>query len=153
MALNNTIVNSGGFGFSVQSVGGVWNWFVKANNIQGLGQLYQIDNIITPYGKFVDAQIPLPGDVVIAMASSLQEIQQQLAPLVMLLSGTPLSYSVTVTEGDPSTYVATVPFTNAGAFGSFLSSASTSDSSWLTAVPSNIVGIGKNQPAQIKMNV
>ena len=139
--------------FNVSSVGGTWSWTVLANNVQGLGQQYQVVDVMTPYGKFTDVVVPLPGDVVTAMADSISQLQEQLAPRVLLLSGTPSSYSATVTEGDTALSLATVPFVNAGAFGSFLTVTATPDSPWLTAAPPKVSGLGKNQSGQTSIGV
>lgn len=141
-------VSSGGFSFTTASVGGNWSWFVSARNITNLGQTYHVVDIITPYGKFTDVAVPLPGDVVLSMADSITQLQQQLVPVLTLVSGTPTSYALTVTEGDPSIQLAVVPFQNTGAFGSFLTAGVSSDVPWLTETPTQFIGIGKNQQAQ-----
>ena len=146
-------VSSGGFTFNIASVGGQWSWTVQAQNVQGLGQLYQLVDIATPYGKLTDVAVPLPGDVVTAMAQSLLELQGQLAPSIVLLSGTPTSYSTTVTEGDSAVAVAALGYTNGGAFGSFLSTSSTPDSPWLTVNPPGSTGVGKSQPGTLNIGI
>ena len=146
-------VQSGGFSFNIASVGGYWSWTVLANNIQGLGQRYQVIDINTPYGRLIDAAIPIPGDVITAMSDSIAEMQQQLAAAVSLVTGTPSSYSLTVTEGEAASIIASVPFTNSGAFGSFLSVSSTPGSPWITANPTSTIGVGKNQQAQISIGI
>jgi hypothetical protein len=148
-----TIVSGGGFEFSTESVGGVWRWTVQANNLQGVGQLYQIINIYTPYGFLVDTQIPIPGDVVTSMAQSITQFQQQLDPLLALVDPIQTSFSVTVTEGDPVTGVGSVSIQNSGAFGSFMTAIATPDSSWIQVSPNSIIGLGKNEQGSFNIAV
>lgn len=145
-------VSGGGFLFERTSVGGKWYWTVRANNVQGVGQSYQVVDIQTPFGKMTDASIPLPGDVVTAMAESIAEMQSQLSPRVASVTGQPTSYSLTVTEGDPATALTELEFINSGAFGSFMDMSATSSAPWLS--PSGPVrGIGKNQTGRISLRV
>ena len=148
-----TNLSNGGFTFSINSVGGVWSWAVQANNIQGSNQLYQVADIQTPFGAFVNASIPLPGDVVLAMSDTLQQFQSQLSPHISLLSPGTTTFSQTVTEGDASFIVATVPFQNSGAFGSFLTATATPDSPWLQANPPVIAGLNKNDQGQFSVKL
>ncbi len=144
-------VTGGAFSFSTFSVGGMWQWDVRANNTQGLGQTYQIANINTPYGPLNAADIPIPGDVLSSMCDSLNQLQQQLGPLIVLNSGTQTQYVLTVTEGDPSVFVGDVKYFNAGAFGSFMTATTISDVPWLVPNPSQTIGIGKNQTGQVSI--
>ena len=141
-----TTVNSGGFRFSKFSVSGCWYWSVLASNTEGANQQYYIHDIQTPYGRITDGiDTPIPGDVVVEMASSLSQFQQQLSPLLALVSGQQTVYNVTVTQGDPSSSVGSINFLNAGAFGSFMTASASPTAPWLSASPTFIPGIGQNQ--------
>ncbi len=146
-----TGVRGGGFTFDVCSVGGMWTWRVTASNVHGQGQLYQVEDIRTPFGPLAATDIPLPGEVVTAMADSLNTFQQQLQPRVQLTS--PASLSLTVTEGDVSTSAGSITFTNAGALGSFMNAVGSPDSPWLSADPPSVQGVGKNASAQMGVRV
>lgn len=148
-----TSIAAGGFTFDICSVGGQWYWTVRANNIRGSNQLYEIADIRTPFGDFNDVAVPLPGDVVLAMADTLRQFQQQLAPLLQLLSPGTVAFPVTITEGDPSASVAVVPFTNAGAFGSFLTAVATPDVPWLSPTPPVVAGLNKNDQGQFTVSL
>jgi hypothetical protein len=140
---------SGGFRFSQISVGGTWYWSVTADNILGAGQLFYVRDIETPFGKLTNGvDVPIPGDVVNAMASSMAQFQQQLAPLIALVSGQQTTIAVTVTQGDPASQVGAINVVNAGAFGSFMTASATPTAPWLSASPTAIPGIGQNQQAQ-----
>jgi hypothetical protein len=148
-----TSISAGGFSFDLDSVGGKWYWTVQADNIQGSSQLYRVINIMSPFGRFSDVELPLPGDVVLAMADTLMQVQQQLAPLLSIISPSNPNISVTVTEGDPSSSIATIIFQNAGAFGSFLTATATPDVPWLQADPTVVAGLNKNEQGQFKVLV
>lgn len=146
-----TGVRGGGFDFDVQSVGGLWQWRVTASNVQGAGQLYQVEDIRTPFGSLATVDSPIPGDVIAAMADSLSTFQQQLQPKIVLTGTSGLD--VTVTEGDPVLFVGSLTFVNGGAFGSFMTATGAPDSPWLGVDPPSVAGIDKNQSAQMSVRV
>ncbi|OPZ35429.1 MAG: hypothetical protein BWY99_02256 [Synergistetes bacterium ADurb.BinA166] len=146
-------VAAGGFTFDKISVGGTWYWTVRATNVQNSSQLYQVADITSPFGKLAAVDVPIPGDVVLEMASTIAQLQEQLAPLLALVGSTPTSYSVTVTEGDPMLSIAAVPFQNAGAFGSFLTAVATPSAPWLSAAPPTVAGLNKNDQGQFTIRV
>jgi len=142
-------VASGGFRFRKISVGGAWYWSIDANNIQGANQQYYVRDIQTPFGRYTDGvDVPIPGDVVTEMASSLAQFQQQLAPLLAVVAGQQTTLNVTVTQGDPASAAGAINIVNAGAFGSFMTASATPTVPWLSASPTVIPGIGQNQQAQ-----
>lgn len=146
-------VSGAGFSFTKNSVGGAWSWSISAANVSGSSQEFSVSDITSPFGRLGNISIPIPGDVITAMAESLSDLQNQLVPSITLVSGTPTSYSITITEGDSSSSVASIPFTNSGAFGSFLTASSTPGSSWLSSSPAVIPGLGKNRQAQFNASV
>lgn len=148
-----TVVSGGGFEFQVESVHGVWRWLVRANNLQGVGQLYELVNITTPFGSLFQTQIPIPGDVVEAMAQSLHDLQSQLAPLMVLVPPSVTSFNLLVTEGDPDQAIGSVEVQNAGAFGSFMTATSTPSVPWLSASPNFVQGIGKNEKTTFSLSL
>lgn len=148
-----SVVSGGGFIFSQVSVGGKWTWTVQASNVQGAGQLYQVADIRSPFGRLTDVNVPIPGDIITAIASTLDQFRQQLAPQLALSSPGTSSFSLTVTEGDPAVQVAIVPFQNIGAFGSFMDVTAVSNSPWLASDPTVVSGIGKNEQGQVALFV
>lgn len=146
-----TSVIGGGFRFSVPATGGDWSWEVAVNNIRGDGQKINIRDIRTPFGPIYTTEIPIPDSVILAMADSVSQFQQQLSPQVFLLSQS--SYTLTVTEADPASQIATIIFENVGQLGSYMSVAVTPDSPWLTANPPSISGIMKNGQGQSSIQI
>lgn len=133
------------FKFNTESTGGTWSWTVRSNNLQGLGQLYEVVDIYTPWGSFYIAEIPLPGDVVSAMSDSLTSVQDQLAPLLALVNPSSTMFNVIIVEGDSNQEVAEIAIMNVGAFGSFMTATATPSAAWLSATPSSITSIGRNE--------
>lgn len=137
-------VSGGSFQFDVASVGGRWSWGVRANNVQGAGQLYEVHDVQSPYGPIERVAFPIPGDVILEMAASVQSVQGQLAPLLALVTPGVVSFSITIVEGDPNQNVATVPFQNVGNFGSFMTVTGTPGVPWLQVNPASVAGVAKN---------
>ena len=148
-----TVVSGGCFEFQVESVYGTWRWLIRANNLQGVGQLYELINIATPFGPLFQTQVPIPGAVIEAMAQSLSDVQDQLAPLMILVPPSPTSFNLLVTEGDPDQEVGAAEVQNAGAFGSFMTATATPNVPWLSASPSFAQGIGKNEKVTFSLSL
>lgn len=148
-----TVVSGGGFDFQVESVHGVWSWRVRTNNLQGVGQLYEVINVTTPFGPLFNTQIPIPGDVVSSMAQSILDLQSQLSPLLAVVPPSSLSFSILITEGDPNQAIGTTEIQNVGAFGSFMTVTATPSVAWLSATPGFVQGIGKNEKAVFSLSL
>jgi len=141
------------FKFDIASTGGTWAWTVRSNNLQGLGQLYEVIDITTPWGPFTVTEIPIPGDVVTSMADSLTQVQNQLAPLLALVDPTAITFNVTIVEADPNQEVGTVAVINVGAFGSFMTATATPDSAWLNTTPASVSGLARNDQANFNISL
>jgi hypothetical protein len=139
--------------FKQQSTGGYWSWTITANNIVGVNQLYQVENILSPFGRLYDVAIGIPADIINAMADSIVQMQQQYAPLLALVQPFSINISAAVTEGDSNVNIATIPVQNAGAFGSFMTITSTPSVPWLTVSPMSIAGIGRGEQGQMSVQL
>lgn len=145
-------VIGGGFSFTKISVGGVWMWTVKSMNIQGANQSFYVTDIGTPFGRLTDGiEVPIPGDVIQEMSSTLSQFQQQLYPKLALVSGQQTSFNITVTQGDPASTVGAINFMNIGAFGSFMSATAAPTVPWLFGSPPTVTGLDKNDSGQIAL--
>lgn len=67
-----TLIRYSDFQFQVTLPRGSWRWTTRVDNLFGAGSA-QILNVITPYGLLRDS-IPLPGEVVFAMADSIKSV-------------------------------------------------------------------------------
>lgn len=141
------VVSGSGFQFSVNSTGGVWSWSVVSRSIPGAGVFYEIHDFRTPWGPLAQAAIPIPSDVIISIADTVSEVQQQLSPQLSLAPPSQSSFTVVITEGDPNQLVAEVPVVNSGAFGSVMVVSATPSVPWLKPDPGVIQGLGKNDVA------
>lgn len=145
------IVSGGGYRFHIASTGGTWEWIVDATNVESAGQFYRVMDISTPYGPLVHLAIPIPADVIQAMANSISCVQQKLEAHMSLVQPATTVFSLAVTEGDPALEVGTVMIQNDGAFGSFMNASASSDVQWLSATPSMATGLGRGNQAQFSI--
>lgn len=139
------VLSGTGFQFEVESIGGTWRWTVNSNYNQGTGSLYQVSNILTPYGPLTQTLIPIPDDVVVAIYDSIQAIKQQFSPLMSLISPSSLIFSGSATEGDSAQILGTVVLQNTGAFGSFMDVTATAGAPWIQVSPTFAKGVAKNE--------
>lgn len=146
------MVSGGGFKFKANSTGGTWSWTVDANNVQNAGQYYSVTDVSTPWGPLSHLAVPIPADVVTAMADSIRCVQQQLDAHMSLVSSI-TNFSVAITEGDAAFEVGSVVVENDGAFGSFMSVTATPDVQWLSSTPSVASGLGRNDQADFAITM
>jgi len=147
------IVSGGGYKFQATSTGGTWTWTVDATNIENAGQFYQVIDIGTPYGPLVHLAVPIPADVIQAMADSISCVRQQLEAHMSLVQPATTSFSLAVTEGDAVSEIGTVTVQNDGSFGSFMNVAATATVQWLSATPTVATGLGRSDQAQFTINL
>lgn len=146
-------VSGSAFEFSLESTGGLWRWRVLSQNVSGLGVSYEVVCVETPWGSLYQTAIPIPADVVQAMAQGIVDVQQQLAPLLALVAPAQTSFFVVITEGDPNSVVAEVPFYNAGAFGSSLTATAAPGAPWLRAAPGQVAGLGRGDQGEFAVTL
>ena len=149
MPVANASVKSTEVGFVQESIGGQWSWNVQASNVFGGGHLFQVTDVITPYGPLLDVEVPIPADVICAMADSITDVQDQLAPLLKLVSPATSILSAVIVEGDSNLDLGDVEVQNVGAFGSFMRVTATPSVPWLTVSPSTVGGLARNEKAVI----
>jgi hypothetical protein len=101
----------------------------------------QIRDVITPYGLLRDT-IPIPGEVVQAMADSITEVQQSYTPSILL---NPLSLTFVLDEGRGVSTAQSVQITNNGLFGSLLGATITSSAPYVFSIPANVSGLAANE--------
>lgn len=138
------ILSGSGFEFQTQSIGGTWRWSVISNHIPGYSSSCQVDNIRTPFGILQQTLIPIPDDVIFAISQSIQDIKNQFAPLMHLVSPSSLLFTGVATEGDPALSLGSLVVQNIGAFGSFMDVSATSGSPWIFVDPVTESDIARN---------
>jgi len=122
--------------FQIILVSGVWKWTTRVDVSQAVVST-QIRDIITPYGLLRDT-IPIPGDVVQAMADSIEEVRQAYTPNI-LLSLTDLNFIID--EGRGVSIAQSVQVINNGVLGSLLAVTITSSVPYVFPLPANIGGL------------
>lgn len=101
----------------------------------------QIRDVVTPYGLLGD-RIPIPGQVVQAMADSIAEVQNSYTPSILLNPG---ALTIVVDEGRGVSDPKSVQVTNNGLFGSLLAVSITSSAPYVFSVPANVSGLAANE--------
>jgi len=126
--------------FRVTLLSGPWKWTTRVDVSQALPTT-QIRDVITPYGILRDT-IPIPGEVVQAMADSITEVQQSYTPSILL---NPLSLTFVLDEGRGVSAAQSVQITNNGLFGSLLGASITSSAPYVFSIPANVSGLAANE--------
>jgi hypothetical protein len=134
--------------FQVALAAGTWKWVTRVD-VSKSSPSYQVRDILSPYGVLRDS-IPLPGEVIQAMAASIVQIQTSFAPGILL---SPTTLSFTVDEGRGFSPSQSVSVTNNGIFGSLLNVAVTSSAAFVTATPANLGGLASNVTGQFQVTV
>lgn len=145
------IVSGIGFSFQVESVGGTWRWIVVSNHIPGYGSLYQVKDIITPYGILQQTLIPIPDTVIDAISDSINSIKQQFAPQMIILNPSPLILVGSATEGDALKELGEINVQNNGAYGSFMNVTAIASAPWLVIDPTYINDLSKGESGKFKI--
>lgn len=120
---------------------GTWRWTTRMD-VTGVNPSFEIRDVQAPFGILRDT-IPIPGDVVTEMASSITEIQSNFPPNIFL--GPPASLAFTLDEGrgfgDPQDVV----ITNDGVFGSLLGATLSTSASYLSVAPATVGSLANNE--------
>jgi len=126
--------------FQVVLTSGRWKWTTRVDVSQSLATT-QIRDVITPYGLLRDT-IPVPGEVVQAMADSITEVQQSYTPSILL---NPMALQFVLDEGRGVSAAQSVQVTNNGVFGSLLGTSITSSAPYVFPIPANVNGLAANE--------
>lgn len=125
--------------FQVSLASGAWRWTTRVD-VSGSQVATQIRDVVCPYGLLRDST-PIPGEVVQAMAKSIEQVVTSYAPSILL---SPTTLSFVVDEGRGVSAPASVQVTNNGIFGSLLSAHVTSSTPFVSAVPASVGGLASN---------
>lgn len=126
------------YSFSVQVPQGVWRWTTRMD-ISGAAPSFIVMNIISPFGILRDT-IPIPGDVITAMAESIATLQTQFRPIILI--GPPSSMTFEVDEGRGYSAQQDGILTNSGTYGSLLDATLTPSAPYVHVSPTTLGSLG-----------
>jgi hypothetical protein len=109
-----------------------------------------VSGIVSPFGVLRDS-IPIPGEVLEAMAESITEVRTQFPPAILV--GPPSALSFALTEGQGFSAPQEVILTNSGVFGSLLGATLTSSSPHVVVTPAQIGNLRSNETAAFNVAV
>lgn len=127
---------------------GYWRWKTRID-VSQTAPMFSVRDIVSPFGQLRD-NVPIPGPVVEAMAQSITELQEALAPLILLA---PDMLTFTVDQGRGFSDPEEVTVTNTGVYGSLLSPTLTSSASYVQILPAQLGGLAFNEAGVAKVSV
>lgn len=134
--------------FKIQTLRGFWKWTTRVD-VSGSFPAYFVRDVISPYGILRDS-IPIPGDVIQAMASSITELMSAFPPGILV---DPTSLVFTVDEGRGFSEGQIVQVTNSGVYGSILSAKITSSAAYMRVTPGEVGGLASNEAGVFEVTV
>lgn len=135
--------------FQYQVTTGTWRWTTRLD-VSGASPLYEVRDITSPYGLLRDS-IAIPGEVIEAMKSSIDEIQANFPPSILV--GPPASLTFEVDEGRGFSTPQAVVLTNDGVFGSLLGATLSTSASYVTTSPANVGNLASNESGSFEVAV
>lgn len=135
--------------FSYQVVAGVWRWTTRMD-ISGLYATFTVLNVASPWGILRDT-IPLPGEVVTAMAQGIADLQSQFRPVILI--GPPVSLTFTVDEGRGVSQQQDALLTNSGTYGSLLNAVLVPSAPYVLVAPATIGSLGFQESGTVEVSV
>lgn len=128
---------------------GKWFWTTRVDVSQSVPS-YLVRDIKSPYGLLRDS-IPIPGEVIQAMADSIVELKSNFSPAILI--GPPTSLVFEVDEGRGYSDPQSVLITNSGVFGSILGASLTSSAAFVKVSPSTVGGLAVNESGDFTVEV
>lgn len=128
---------------------GRWRWVVR-QDLSGTSPVFTVRDVSSPYGLLRDS-IPLPGEVIEAMAGAIVTLATAYAPAMLI--GPPATLTFTVDEGAGFSASQTLLLANTGAFGSLLQASLTPSAAFVRVSPSSVGGMQQNETATAEVMV
>jgi hypothetical protein len=135
--------------FEYSAPAGKWYWTTRVDVSQSTPS-YQVRDIKSPYGLLRDS-IPILGEVIQAMASSIVELRSNFAPSILI--GPPTSLVFEVDEGRGYSSPQSVTLTNRGVFGSILGAGLAGSAPFVKVSPSVVGGLAVNEEGSFTVEV
>ena len=134
--------------FQIAVQQGQWKWTTRMDVSQS-APFFEIRDIISPFGLLRDST-PIPGDVVQAMSESIDELQAQFPPNILL---SPASLIFNVDEGRGLSLAQSVIVTNDGIYGSLLSVSLATSAAYLLANPGSLGNLAFQEGGEFDVSV
>ena len=147
------VLKGSGYRYSVETSVGIWSWSVDQSTDPSSPEPILVQDLRSPFGRLDQVLVPVPGSVLSAIYESIQDFQEFLTPNLVFSPGSPVSLSLSVTQGDSMTSVGSLVISNNGAYGSTLSIAGSVEDSYLSVNPGYAGGVAKNNTASFTVYV
>lgn len=134
--------------YKLQVPQGYWRWKTRID-VSHTAPFFSVRDIVSPFGQLRD-NVPIPGTVVEAMAQSITELQQALAPLILL---SPTTLTFTVDQGRGFSESEEVSVTNSGVYGSLLSPTLTTSAPYVKIMPAQLGGLAFSEAGLAQVSV
>jgi hypothetical protein len=135
--------------FELAVAAGKWRWTTRLDVTQS-NPAYSVRDIKSPFGLLRDT-IPIPGEVVAAMAESIDELRSNFAPNILL--GPPTALTFNVDEGRGFGEPVFVLLTNDGVYGSILGVTLTTSAGYVRVTPATVGNLALNESGQFQVEV
>lgn len=149
MTISAANLNFQDYQFSYVTSTGTWRWTTRMD-VSGAGVQFQVKDIATPFGILRDT-IAIPGEVVQAMASSINQLLTNFPPTIFV--GPPASLTFDVDEGRGFSDEQEVTISNNGTFGSLLNALLSSSASYVVATPASVGNLASNESGTFAVSV
>jgi len=144
-----TSLQSHDYKFVFDTPAGRWKWVTRLDVSQATPS-FSVRDIVSPYGLLRDS-IPIPGEIITAMAESITELRSNFTPSILV--GPPPALTFTVDEGRGFSPGVAVTLTNNGTYGSILGATLTKSASYLRVTPASVGGLAINEAGQFTVEV
>lgn len=141
-------IQSQDYKYAVQVPQGTWRWTTRVDVSQAIVQ-FEVRDISSPYGLLRDS-IPIPGEVVSAMADSINDLKTAFAPSIVF---GPTSLTFTLDEGRGFGDPLPLNISNGGVYGSLLSVVVSVNAGYLKVTPSNASSLAFNVSGVVQVSV
>jgi len=135
--------------FELATAAGKWKWVTRLDVSQS-NPIFSVRDVVSPYGLLRDS-IPIPGEVVAAMAESIEELRLNFSPNILL--GPPTVLNFTVDEGRGFAEGVPVLLTNDGVYGSILGVTLTTSAPYVRVTPATLGNLALNESGQFNVEV
>lgn len=149
MTITAANIRSQDYKFQLQTSTGTWSWTTRLD-VSGSSPRFWVQDIQSPYGLLRDS-IPIPGEVIEGMKSSIDQIKANFPPHILV--GPPVTLTFDVDEGRGFSESQTVVLTNDGVFGSLLGATLSTSASYVTTTPANVGNLASNESGSFEVAV